>query len=373
MNLLFFVWTVVYSCFIVFFDSIFIVAGGGAPDTCDFPVAGSHRKVTCEKTCNGRPDSDPTDDPDYKSFKELYNCIEEKCLIQLGACEDDPACEECFEDDAPEYCFAIDSFMAVIDCTMCSCTDKSDGDSCQGKPGEGKGKQDQIDNDNAKPQQCTPQETMAGTKAVMAYSECAKVDELGAMITEFDEDNFGQLDAFETCSHSFTNDDNHGGHTALGCMQILYNAMKNPTVKDNSDAPKEAIAALAKDLYENAEGFCECSKSASEQCPQCPSFRSFKTLLLESLDACQALDEIDCDAWGEFWTPCKENLEAKFSKSDFKSKDQCKYLELTGHFCSNQISRLTACHFNFCFFRQVCKGRELWRCWYFPRIPSVGL
>jgi hypothetical protein len=199
-----------------------------------------------------------------------------------------------------------------------------DGDYCTKKPAGGGNVPKDKDNDNAKPQACTPKEIMAGTKSVMSYSECANVDEIGAMITDFDQNNFGQLDAFETCAHSFTDEDNHGGHTALGCMQILYNAMTNPTVKDNSDAPKEAISALAKDLYQNAEVFCGCSKDASEQCPLCPSFKSFKTLLFESLDACQALDEIDCDAWSEFWKPCKENLESEFSKSDFKSKEQCK-------------------------------------------------
>jgi hypothetical protein len=190
-------------------------------------------------------------------------------------------------------------------------------------PGQG-GKDPSKDNDNSKPDACTPKETMAGSKAVIAFSKCANVDELGSMITDFDQNNFGQLDAFETCAHSFTDEDNHGGHTALGCMKILHNAMTNPIVKDNSDAPKEAISALATDLYQNAESFCSCANSASAQCPLCPSFMSFKTLLFESLDACQALDEIDCDAWSEFWKPCKDNLESEFSKSNFKSKDQCK-------------------------------------------------
>jgi hypothetical protein len=57
----------------------------------------------------------------------------------------------------------------------------------------------------------------------------------------------------------------------------------------------------------------------------CPSFQKFKTLLYESMDACKALDEIDCDAWAEFWQPCKNNLESNFGKSDFSTKEQCEF------------------------------------------------
>lgn len=60
-------------------------------------------------------------------------------------------------------------------------------------------------------------------------------------------------------------------------------------------------------------------------CPMCPSFQKFKTLLFEAMDACKALDEIDCDAWAEFWQPCKSNLQAQFGSSDFSSKDQCEF------------------------------------------------
>jgi len=300
------------------------LAGSGAPDTCDFPVAGAE----CEKTCNGRPEADPTDDPDYKSFKELYNCISDKCVIQLGACENDDSCEQCFAENAPEYCFGIDTFVAVIDCTVCSCTDKQDSDFCTEKPGPGgssTAQNDEKDDDNSAPQKCTPQETMQGAKSVMDFGQCTDLDEIGMMVTEFDQSNFGQLDTFEACAHSFTDEENQGGHTALGCMKILYDTMTNPIVKDNPDAPKDAIAALAKNLYQNAEPFCDCAKKGSESCPLCPSFMSFKTLMYESMDACKALDEIDCGAWVEFWKPCKDNLETEFKKSDFTSKDQCAF------------------------------------------------
>merc|ERR1712166_1660923 len=46
------------------------IAGGGAPGDCDFSVAGE----VCSKTCDGtKPDTDPTKDPEYNSFKDLYS------------------------------------------------------------------------------------------------------------------------------------------------------------------------------------------------------------------------------------------------------------------------------------------------------------
>jgi hypothetical protein len=300
------------------------VAAGGAPASCDFPVAGS----VCEKSCNGKPDNDPTNDADYRTFKELYNCIKDKCVIQLGVCQADEACEACFEEDAPEYCYGIDSFVAVIDCTMCSCSDKEGSDYCTERDNtEDADIRPPIDDDGiAPPAKCTPAETMKGAKAVMNYAECGNLDDVGVMITDFDQNNFGQLDQFETCAHSYADEANHGGHTALGCMQILQNAITNPVADGNDeDPPLEAISALANDLYNTGEKFCDCSKNANEDCPLCPSFMSFKTLLYESLDACSALDEIDCAAWGEFWKPCKDNMQEEIGKSDFRDKEQCKW------------------------------------------------
>jgi hypothetical protein len=111
----------------------------------------------CSKTCDGsKPEVQPDADPDYKSFKDMYECIEKKCLIQLGACQDDPTCKECFTEEAPDYCYGIDTFLAVIDCTMCSCTDKS---------GPGQVMPPPTDSDESIPTPCTPKETMAGASA----------------------------------------------------------------------------------------------------------------------------------------------------------------------------------------------------------------
>jgi hypothetical protein len=295
---------------------------------CEFPVAGDD----CENTCTGRPNVDPTKDPDYRTFKDLYNCMSDKCIVQMKKCEGDPSCKRCFEEDAPDFCFTLDSFDAVIDCAMCSCTDKAGSEYCA-TGGSDKKPIAPDDSDERKPVPCTAAETIAGSNAVIKFSQCTEFDEVGMMIKDFDNNNFGQLDAFEACAHSFAKDEDHGGRTALGCMQILSNAMTTPVSdKGRSDAPKEAIMALAKKLYHDAESFCDCAKDSSEACPQCPSFHNFKTLLFESLDACKALDEIDCDAWSEFYYPCKVNLEKNFNKIDLDNKkgnrkNQCNFIK----------------------------------------------
>ncbi len=69
-----------------------LVAGGGSPGDCDFSAGGD----VCSKTCDDRkPNIDPSRDPDYREFKDLYSCIESKCVVQLGACEEDEDCNKC--------------------------------------------------------------------------------------------------------------------------------------------------------------------------------------------------------------------------------------------------------------------------------------
>jgi hypothetical protein len=113
---------------------------------------------------------------------------------------------------------------------------------------------------------------------------------------------------------------------ALSCLQILSNAAYGSGFSDDTKAPKEAVMALAKSLYQDGESFCNCTKEASDKCPLCSSFMNFKTLLYESLDACQALDDIDCDAWGEFSDPCKAKLESTYTTIDFSKAEQCDYV-----------------------------------------------
>ena len=299
------------------------IASGGAPMDCQFGVAGAD----CKDNCDGKSNRKSDDDPDYKEFKSLFKCMDEKCPIQVGICKEDALCDECFVEDAPDFCFAVDTFNAVITCAMCQCTDSKDSMFCDHKMSPGivipteKGSNKRT---------CSPQETLKGAQSVVKFGECTDLEKFSVMVTEFDQNNFGPLDTFEFCAHAFSTQPNHGGHTALGCLRILVNAMDGIMDDDynkDENTSSESIAALAGSIYNDNESFCDCAKDASDQCPLCESFLNFKTLLYESLDACQALDEIDCDAWDEFHKPCKKNLESEFGKVDFSKEKQCKYVK----------------------------------------------
>lgn len=299
------------------------IAGGGAPMSCDFSTGNGEACVT---TCFGRPDVDPTTDPDYKDYKQIYKCIEKACVIQVGACEKDPNCVDCLADEVDEQCHSVPTFNAVLDCTMCQCTDKKGTDFCinRASPGiviPGKGKEQ-------KTQDCTPGEILKGGTAVMEFTKCTNFDSIGIMVTDFDQNNFGDLDLFEACAHGYEDKSDHGGKSALECLQILVDA-KNGNMRDETSGTVDAdtVSALARFIYDDGESFCDCSKRASEDCPLCPSFKHFKTLLYESLDACMALDEIDCPAWLEFYEGCKTKIEDAFGSIDFKGKpEQCNYV-----------------------------------------------
>ena len=305
-----------------------MIAAGGAPFACDFPVAGSD----CTNTCTGHANKDHNDDPDYKEFKEMAECIKDKCLVQVGACLTDSVCTMCFDADTPQFCFANPQFTAVLNCGLCQCREEmEDSDFCEKKvnPNVVPALSPVFVPDEPNEQrECTPRETVQGSGAVAAFSQCTDFDKVQIMVTDFDQDNFGMLDVFEKCAHSYQNDPRHGGYTALGCMRILYDSIKDP-IAEKKNAPKEAISELAKTLYEDAESFCECAVTASDACPFCPGFTNFKTFLYESLDACQSLDEIDCAAWSEFYEPCKRNLESVYKVVDFSNPSQCEYVQDT--------------------------------------------
>jgi len=317
------------------------VAGGGSPMSCDFAVAGDE----CENTCSGKPNVDVVVDSEYKEFKDMYNCIQEFCFIQTGICEQDVTCSICMAEEAADFCYANDKFIALIDCTMCHCTDRKDSDFCTKKmnpakkerPGNSFGGRDGHDQHGGTGSEdhgrfhhepCSPSDTMKGSDAVLTFGQCSNLEDVSMVVTNFDNDHFGDLDSFELCSHSFNLKPNHGGHTALGCMQILVNSINAADLPSSDPSvPTEAIAALSRNLYDHPEEFCECSKKASDGTPQCRNFHHFKTLLYESLDACQALDEIDCDAWSEFFIPCKTTMENFFGGIDFNKSEQCSYIQ----------------------------------------------
>ena len=317
------------------------IASGGAPMECEFAVAGS----TCDTTCHGRTTQDPTKDPEYKEFKTLYQCILNKCPFQVDACNNDATCTTCLqaEDMTPEYCFGIDTFLTIIDCALCSCTDDNKKEYCINRdiPHDFSNNDKKGDDGNSDFALCTPMEIMQGGEAILEFSKCSQFDEVSMLLTEFDQNHFGNLDAFEACAHEYHDRTNHGGHTAQSCMDILIKATTKEEEKENDGTSSntntntntttnpeviKAIQELAKLLYNDGQGFCDCAIQANQDCPLCSSFMNFKTLLYESVDACIALDEIDCAAWNEFFSPCNENMKKQFINIQFENKEQCDYV-----------------------------------------------
>jgi hypothetical protein len=305
-------------------EGSFSVASGGSPMSCGFPVAGN----ACANTCTGRTDIDPSLDPEYRDFKNMSVCIHDKCPIQIGACEATEVCQDCFNDTPADYCYADEEFNSLLDCAICKCTDATSAGFCTQKQSPGLPVDPGHDDDDYVQTPCSPGETVQGGSAVLAFGQCTDFTQASMMVTNFDQNNFGMLDSFEACSHSWRNRPNHDGRTALGCLQILVNA-KDGAIDDTTspDAPFEAISALAEQLYSNPQNFCDCASKASKDCPLCPSFMNFKTLLYESLDACMSLDEIDCGAWVEFYPQCKDNIMREKGSVDFGRTDQCDFMK----------------------------------------------
>lgn len=137
-----------------------ILAAGGSPMNCTFPLEGNF----CPNTCVGMP-SDP-------GGKALNDCIKDKCVLQLAACEGDPNCSPCLLNDSPSYCFTNNAYNDLVDCSICQCTDDSKI-YCNEKKSP--------DANNL--HECNAQQTMQGTSAVMSYSKCADIDSVAAIVT----------------------------------------------------------------------------------------------------------------------------------------------------------------------------------------------
>jgi len=299
------------------------IARGGSPVNCEFPVGPD----TCEKTCNGQSDEAPSndEDDDRQTYKIMSECIESKCVIQLDTCQNDRACNLCMDEDAPAYCYGNSNFNALITCTLCNCMEegKEGGNVyCQDMPRDGSKAEPSS---TGQMPQCNAFQVRNGVSAVLEFHECSGISSDAELETNFDNEKFGMLDAFESCATTYRTEDFHGGKKALDCMRILEQAIEEPT--KNDDEPSEVISDLAVHLYENGVDFCDCSVLTSRACPVCKDFVHFKTLLFESVDACRALDDIDCDAWAEFHADCEGNLDEKYGlNSYFKTAEQCNYV-----------------------------------------------
>ena len=327
-----------------------VIAAGGSPTDCTVPLGGLI--PNCPNTCDkSRPDTDITD-PNYKSYKDMEACIEKSCVIQVGACSKEESCAACMQETTPDYCFADVNFNALVDCSMCSCTEKRpaycdaksageetwNGSNAASHQGTVKVKPapDSSGSGSAmgKGAACTPDQTLKGTTALDKFDKCADMSKMVTMLTDFDNDNFGKLDVFEACAKTFATEKMHGGKKAMDFMRILDDITQDDVGNDKGggllpDNVAIAVAEIGYQLYYNGQGFCDCIVEVNQIAPMCNSFTGFKTLLYEAIDACKSLDNIDCAALDEFYSTCKTNLSREFSNPGFESSDsneQCEYV-----------------------------------------------
>lgn len=286
------------------------IAFGGAPTDCHFSVGGNY----CENTCNGQSNSNKNDDDD-KMNQELEKCAKTKCPIQYGECQSDAMnCAPCIKDTTGlPFCLTNEKFLTLVQCVRCSCTHEKDEAACQ------------SDKDNSDNIECDSAQSLHGTDALLKYTKCSNIDDELAMFKDWHEDQFGKLDDFEECAHEYSS---NGVGKALDCMNILAGIVNDN--EENEENP--AILSIAKQLYSDPEGICDCSVEANKLCPNCDKFLRFKTLLHETLDACQSVDEVDCNAWEDFSVPCQSNVRAKFGSLDFSQYQQCTYTCATSCF-----------------------------------------
>lgn len=324
-----------------------VIAAGGSPTDCTVPLGGLIPDCpnTCDKT---RPDTDITD-PNYESYKDMESCIEKSCVIQVGTCSKREACAGCMQETTPDYCFADADFNSLINCSMCSCTEKRpaycdakatgeanwSGSNAASHEGTVKVKPAP---DSSKGAACTPDQTLKGTSALDKFDKCADMGKMVTMLTEFDNENFGKLDVFEACAKTFATDQMHGGKQAMDCMRILHDIAGDDVGKDNGGGslPENvaiAVAEMGYQLYYNGQGFCDCIVEVNGIAPMCNSFTGFKTLLYEAIDACKSLDMIDCAALDEFYSTCKQNLSREFSDPGFDNSDSSEQCEFVSGGC----------------------------------------
>lgn len=293
------------------------LASGGAPMDCTFSIGAN----VCENTCTGRVAN--AFDQARLSYDKLFQCISDKCMVPMGICRGDPDCVPCLQDETPSYCATNDNYNNLVDCTLCNCVPETP-DYCaekQAPKSSSKNAPTKIEKKDSNEGECNPTQTRAGSSAVMKFSTCTDVDQTKALLKSWDNNNFGALDEFEACSHTFNNEAAHGGKRALDCMRILETIAN----ADGKEVEKDTDA-IGASLYTDAENFCKCASASNDLCPSCSSFAHFKVLLFEVLDACVALDEIDCAAWSEFYQPCQDKIYDQFGNVDFNNNAQCEFV-----------------------------------------------
>mmetsp|Transcript_17855 Transcript_17855/g.35650 ORF Transcript_17855/g.35650 Transcript_17855/m.35650 type:complete len:894 (+) Transcript_17855:145-2826(+) len=289
-----------------------MMAHGTANNECTFPIGGNMCDNTCDKSMEETETGDHgNDEVDVEKFGM---CMNEKCSVQLGICSNDAIhCSPCLGQIKQSYCYTNTNYKNIIMCGMCSCLEGNE-EECEKRQKSSK------KFSPATLPGCTQTDNNAGAGSLLKWSVCGGVGSVSSLLTDWDENDFGGIDSFEACAHEYNLAPKSSNRTALECTQILVDTIASPDEMD-------VVESITGKLYADAPALCDCTYDAYQKAPLCKDFVKLRTIMHETLDACNALDQIDCPAWEEYAGPCKTKMEAKFKKIDFKDKKQCAFIE----------------------------------------------
>lgn len=288
----------------------------------------------CQNTCIGQQiiptnhDKNNNDfnsnDLRYQTRQSMLQCIEKECSIQVTECTNNTVCSNCYQDKIQNSCYTNDIFISLSDCTLCKCSEHNNIPYCATKI------IDEFTNNGVinKPIICSSKEKILGNDAIIKYStKCTNFTNMDIFLTQFDTKHFGLLNQFELCVYNYEKYNKYNNVSAYDCMYLLIDAITNINDHDEKD-PVYVINKIASSLYNNGKEFCDCTEIVYTETPSCPTFINFNTLIVESLDACDSLDAIECDAWSEFLLLCYPNVHKQFNNViNFTSKEQCMYVQ----------------------------------------------
>ena len=86
------------------------------------------------------------------------------------------------------------------------------------------------------------------------------------------------------------------------------------------------VKKIARNL-DQAQAFCLCGTTCSASSPSCNSFHNFNAMLHESIEACNALDAVDCYYLRVNTKKCSSNLVDQFGLMDLSADGQCEYVD----------------------------------------------
>jgi len=145
-----------------------------------------------------------------------------------------------------------------------------------------------------------------------------------------------ELDDFELCAQEYQklqhNEERPLSEAALSkaaeCMVKFAKAVPDPSDElESSDELVERLGIMV--YYFGSSGFCDCAVGY-QSVPKCGDFSDFQSVVEESWEACDALDQIDCPYLAYYVNACIDTLERQFGLIDLSDPDQCMIIDTYG-------------------------------------------